>query len=905
MAFTSCRLGKEELKLFYRVKIVPDESSIVYISMEIEDIDTREVVLGAYEEEKYLGISNLQVWTEGGVSLPHRSAKEVASGLIYHYIDTQGKHKLYVTYQVRPGIPIGGGHGRKPLSVGGYIGKDFGLLSGRTLFLVPRSPLSSIQVEIQAPTSWTVAATWPQISENNTVFQPQIYKTKGAEDLINGAVGLGSLDSYEKTIEGTLVRIFTYRNWPETYQNQIVNNSFALYEQISRIFETPIHDSYTLFYTPPTAESLDIDILATSNGQGSAMWPATPSRWISIAEKIAYRWLRYLPHRMEFKKVEDMWFVDGAALYIALCVNTVIGTIKEIEPYLVELNRNYNNHKLVFSKSKNFPANFYKLRSNRLDQWPREASTALASYLDYLIQDQTKGKVNLHVVLRQAYKHRYEVDLHEIVQETTQIDLDEFLTNYINSSITPLLYKSRRLPGTFEVKLPWERVHTGIGDTITLVLTGQTQSFLEACGCKANQSGGITRRATLIKQIKQQRKHMAVLDAGNTFPRAKDVPFIDDLTSSEIDVYLASLHKMGYSFSAIATNEVYYGAQFLLSKLATSPLPLISANLYYQMKLLAQPVFSVDVGPYRIGFLGILQRPVSISPSRLEDNTASVDISDPIEAIRTYLPSLRRHNDYVGVIGQLHTELVYKVVETFPDLDLVITLGHQYPTIDTLYADNQVAQVKDALYGFLGNTLVFYANADVYGLHQVDIGIDANKRLVKMEGSYMEIFSTTREDREMSELLESYYRATATQASLLAGQVKPLFSWDEISKEREYVGIEHCATCHTSQADHWKETRHASAYATLLEAHRHYYPKCVVCHVAGLGRPDGFDIIKPEEGLANVQCEICHGPASLHIQNPVKQTIRRKPPEQICLECHNADHDDDFVYARDYQLVNH
>jgi hypothetical protein len=48
-----------------------------------------------------------------------------------------------------------------------------------------------------------------------------------------------------------------------------------------------------------------------------------------------------------------------------------------------------------------------------------------------------------------------------------------------------------------------------------------------------------------------------------------------------------------------------------------------------------------------------------------------------------------------------------------------------------------------------------------------------------------------------------------------------------------------------------------------------------------------------------VQCENCHGPASLHVaakglEEP--SSLRRAVPETTCLACHNEHHSDTFQY---------
>jgi hypothetical protein len=52
------------------------------------------------------------------------------------------------------------------------------------------------------------------------------------------------------------------------------------------------------------------------------------------------------------------------------------------------------------------------------------------------------------------------------------------------------------------------------------------------------------------------------------------------------------------------------------------------------------------------------------------------------------------------------------------------------------------------------------------------------------------------------------------------------------------------------------------------------------------------------EHLRDVQCEVCHGPASLHVASDGDaDAISRTPPERLCKGCHNKEHSDTFDYT--------
>lgn len=82
------------------------------------------------------------------------------------------------------------------------------------------------------------------------------------------------------------------------------------------------------------------------------------------------------------------------------------------------------------------------------------------------------------------------------------------------------------------------------------------------------------------------------------------------------------------------------------------------------------------------------------------------------------------------------------------------------------------------------------------------------------------------------------------------------------SGQAGYVSIDSCTDCHDEERKVWDGTKHAKAYPTLQQL-KEYNLECVSCHVTGYGKPGGSTVTYTEK-LQNVQCEVCHGPGSLH-----------------------------------------
>jgi hypothetical protein len=117
-----------------------------------------------------------------------------------------------------------------------------------------------------------------------------------------------------------------------------------------------------------------------------------------------------------------------------------------------------------------------------------------------------------------------------------------------------------------------------------------------------------------------------------------------------------------------------------------------------------------------------------------------------------------------------------------------------------------------------------------------------------------------------------------------------------LGQEATYVtGRTGCRRCHLREFNSWRRTPHANAYETLPAENR-TNPDCVKCHVTGYGREGGFASIEATPDLANVTCEVCHGPGSLYNTEEIMKDRDVAtaaglviPTEKTCVQCHNSE----------------
>jgi len=126
-----------------------------------------------------------------------------------------------------------------------------------------------------------------------------------------------------------------------------------------------------------------------------------------------------------------------------------------------------------------------------------------------------------------------------------------------------------------------------------------------------------------------------------------------------------------------------------------------------------------------------------------------------------------------------------------------------------------------------------------------------------------------------------------------------------------YSGGDACTDCHVDAAEFWKKTIHAQAWQTLVDRGQQFDYECIGCHVTGFDKPGGSNLGHTDK-LRDVQCEVCHGPGSIHVAKGGDEkpaAIKRGPAEDLCAsQCHTHEHSDTFqleAYLRDITGPGH
>jgi hypothetical protein len=115
--------------------------------------------------------------------------------------------------------------------------------------------------------------------------------------------------------------------------------------------------------------------------------------------------------------------------------------------------------------------------------------------------------------------------------------------------------------------------------------------------------------------------------------------------------------------------------------------------------------------------------------------------------------------------------------------------------------------------------------------------------------------------------------------------------------EAAFVGNKSCQECHQETFPVWEKSKHSHAWETLEQQGKQFHLNCVGCHVTGYEQPGGVCRLDKVAGREDVGCESCHGPGSLHAEDPTPKNIVRKPGRELCVTCHNPENSPHFDFA--------
>jgi len=430
---------------------------------------------------------------------------------------------------------------------------------------------------------------------------------------------------------------------------------------------------------------------------------------------------------------------------------------------------------------------------------------------------------------------------------------------------------------------------------LTLFVSGQQHGYIEPCGCTGleNQKGGVARRMTLAKQLRERGWPLLPVDAGNLvrrFGKQADIKYHRSLEA---------LRAMGYAAVGFGPDDVRLGVGELILEAADDGDPkrsiYASANVVLLDESLMPKHKMLVRNGMRVGITSVLD------PESLDGPISDEIILQPIEAsARKALEAMNAEDPTFTVLTFYGDEDTAKqLVRDVPGFDLVVVAGgYGEPTFRPVEIDDTKTR------------MILTGDKGMYvGL--VGLYADAPLRYARV--------SLTHEFKDAAEMrtLMAEYQEQLKQLGLQGLGLEPI----PHPSGKKFVGTARCGECHTTAFDIWQGSMHAEATEHLVhpgersDVPRHFDPECLSCHVTGWNPQNfypyesGYVALAKSDHLHGNGCENCHGPGAAHVAaeeapGTVSEAKRdelrlamRLPLDQAretCMKCHDLDNSPDF-----------
>jgi hypothetical protein len=421
-------------------------------------------------------------------------------------------------------------------------------------------------------------------------------------------------------------------------------------------------------------------------------------------------------------------------------------------------------------------------------------------------------------------------------------------------------------------------------NTLTLLITGENNGYLEPCGCTSHRLGGLSRRHSCVVALRA--KPFILLDNGdivNEPGRQQEIKY---------EISLQAMKEMGYAAVNVGEGDLNIGLDYLKYLAGTQPVKFLSANLFDKagerpFLPALRETLSIGATAWDVCIVGVLSQEFAREVREIEPE---LRIADPVAALRQELAQESSPRTLLIVLS--HGSLVFAkdLAAHVPQIDIIIT-GH-----------GRGVPLQDEIR--VGKTRIFNPGSRGLYLLQVEVTRDDAGTFGVSLPRQIEMSDAFPESPIVNDLLK-LYQQTMIAENLAAKREKKMPPQPEGSPNAEarYVGSAACKPCHPAAYEIWSRSSHARAFKTLVAKNHDRDPECIPCHVVGYGYLSGFDDENTTAELANVGCESCHGVASEHVKKA--QRGFGVANEASCHRCHTAEQSPQFEFRAYYSKIGH
>ena len=285
--------------------------------------------------------------------------------------------------------------------------------------------------------------------------------------------------------------------------------------------------------------------------------------------------------------------------------------------------------------------------------------------------------------------------------------------------------------------LPCTQAIADSSSPLTLIYSGEEQGLLGLHGCGAEQVGGLARRQTVIKSLREEHRYTLNLHTGNILDSAEP--------NNELicQIALEALGEMDYDALCIGPQDLSLPADTLSALYTNHPdLPVICANLSVSSPTPFAPYIIHSTTPQiKVAVINL------ISQSYQAEITAynpGITLSKPTEVLEALSEEIIGKSDIV--VGVFHG----KEGEAR-------TLAEKAPWLSVLiHAKNESSEGASEIPIVVGNTTLVTNPPKGEAVGVLEIGLDADQQVISRQNQHVSVSERITPDANLEILLALY-----------------------------------------------------------------------------------------------------------------------------------------------------
>ncbi len=254
-------------------------------------------------------------------------------------------------------------------------------------------------------------------------------------------------------------------------------------------------------------------------------------------------------------------------------------------------------------------------------------------------------------------------------------------------------------------------------------------------------SSGLSRAATLVKQIRNSMPNVILLDAGDIIHGTPE----DYLSRGKASIL--AMNAVEYDAAATGNHEYDFGLDVLEEVVSTATFPFLAANIKSapggDWNKIA-PYAILNANDVKIGVIGLTTlETVSLHwPGSIKD----IRIDDPIATAKKLVPELRKSVDVLVILSHLGADLDRLLAREVQGIDFIVG-GHSHTAIEQ--------------WEWIGDTLIAQTGAYCKALGRIDF-------IIRKQDTKAEIWSVNGKTRRWNDLPRPPLGATYPNGPLVA-----------------------------------------------------------------------------------------------------------------------------------------